>query len=233
VKSGRWKITSAGNTVPMLLILKPSTNPPELRTVVDLRERNKNTHKQMSPLPDMEGMLRRTASKLFRTALDLKSAYEQIRIMPEHVERSTVTTPDGNMVSQVIQIGDCNAPATYQALMNYLFLSYIGRFMDVYLDDIVIYSDNLADHVRHVKLVLDIFKRETLYLSRSKLRFIASELKLLGHVIDDAGIRMDSEKVDLVLMWKVPMNRDFLRGFIALLAPGGVSPEKPIKRHVL
>jgi len=57
VKSGCWKITSAGNTVPMLLIPKPSTNPLELRTVVDLREQNKNTHKQTSPLPDMEGML--------------------------------------------------------------------------------------------------------------------------------------------------------------------------------
>jgi len=91
-----------------------------------------------------------------------------------------VTTPDGNMVSQVIQIGDCNAPATYQALMNYLFSLYIRHFMDVYLDDIIIYSDALADHVRHVKVVLDILKREKLYLSWSKLRFIASELKPLG-----------------------------------------------------
>ena len=93
----------------------------------------------------MEGMLRRTASKPFRTALDLKNTYEQIRIIPEHVERSAVTTPDGNMVSQVIQQEDCNAPATYQTLMNHLFSAYIGRFMDVYLDDIVIYSDTLRD----------------------------------------------------------------------------------------
>lgn len=77
----------------MLLIPKPKTSPPLLRTVVDLRERNKNTHKLTSPLPDMDGMLRRAASKPFRSALDLKSAYEQIRIVPEHVERSTVTTP--------------------------------------------------------------------------------------------------------------------------------------------
>jgi hypothetical protein len=214
IKSGRWKITSAGNTVPMLLIPKPGTNPPELRTVVDLRERNKNTRKFTSPLPDMDGMLRRTASKPYRTALDLKSAYEQIRIIPEHVERSTVTTPDGNMVSQVIQIGDCNAPATYQALMNYLFSSFIGRFMDIYLDDIVIYSDTLKDHVKHVKVILDILFREKLYLSRSKLRFIAPELKLLGRVIDDEGIRMDSGKVYSVLHWKVPTNRNLLQGFI-------------------
>ena len=198
----------------MLLIPKPGTDPVELRTVVDLRERNKNTHKLTSPLPDMEGMLRRTAGKRFRTALDLKSAYEQIRIVPEHVERSTVTTPDGNMVSQVIQIGDCNAPATYQALMNHLFSAFIGWFLDVYLDDIVIYSDTLKEHVQQVKSVLDILKREKLYLSKSKLRFIASELKILGRIVDDSGIRMDSEKVDSVLKWKVPTNRDLLRGFI-------------------
>ena len=109
-----------------------------------------------SPLPDMDGMLRCTASKPFRTSLDLKNAYEQIRIVPEHVERSSVTTPDGNMVSLVAQQGDCNALATYQALMNYLFSSYIGCFMDIYLDNIVIYSDTLEDHVRHVKLIIDI-----------------------------------------------------------------------------
>lgn len=162
----------------------------------------------------MEGMLRQAASKPFQTMLDLKDAYEQIRIVPEHVKRSVVTTPDGNMVSQVIQQGDCNAPATYQALMNFLFSSYVGRFMDIYLDDIIIYSRTLEEHVRHVKLVLDILKRERLYLSRSKLHFVVAEVKLLGRVIDDEGIRMDAEKVDSVLSWKVPTNRDLLRGFI-------------------
>ena len=214
LKTGRWEITSAGNTVPMLLIPKPHTHPPLLRTVFDLRERNKNTKRLTSPLPDMEGMLRRTASKPFRTMLDMKNAYEQIRVIPEHVPRTAVTTPDGNMVSHVLQQGDCNAPATYQALMNHLFSPYIGRFMDVYLDDIVIYSDSLMDHVKHVKSVLDILKREKLYLSRSKLHFIQPELKLLGRVIDEEGIRMDSTKVDSVLNWKVPTNRDLLRGFI-------------------
>ena len=214
IQTGRWKITSARNTVPMMLIPKPGTNPPQLRTVVDLRERNQNTQKLTSPLPDMEGMLRRTASKPFRTALDLKNAYEKIRIIPEHVERSAVTTPDGNMVSLVIQQGDCNAPATYQVLMNHIFSAYIGRFMDIYLNDIVIYSDCLEDHVKHVKIVLDILKREKLYLSQSKLRFIVPELKLLGRIVDNQGIRMDTEKVDSVLNWKVPTNRDLLRGFI-------------------
>jgi hypothetical protein len=214
LKSGRWKITPAGNTVPMMLIPKPGTNPPAMRVVVDLRERNKNTHKSTSPLPDMEGMLRRTASKPFRTLLDLKSAYEQIRIIPEHVDRSTVTTPDGNMVSLVVQQGDCNAPATHQALMNHIFSAYLGRFVDIYLDDIVVYSDTLLEHVEHVKIVLDILEREKLYLSPGKLHFIEPVLKILGRIIDDHGIRMDPDKVDSIQNWKVPTNRDLLRGFI-------------------
>ena len=216
LKTGRWKVTSSGNTTPMLLIPKPRKKdmPLLLRTVNDLRERNANTYKLTSPLPDMEGMLRRAARKKFRSSMDLADAYEQIRVIPEHVDRTTTTTPDGNMVSLVIQIGDVNAPATYQALMNHIFSAYIGRFMDIYLDDIFIYSDTLEEHVKHVKLIIDILKKEKLYLSKKKLQFVAPELQILGRVIDDDGIRMDSDKVDTVGNWKIPTNRDLLRGFL-------------------
>ena len=89
--------------------------------------------------------------------------------------------------------------------------------MDVYLDDIVIYSDTLEEHVQHIKLVLDILYQEWLYLSGSKLRFIAPSLKLLGQVIDSQGIWMDPDKVDTVINWKVPINHDLLHGFIGLV----------------
>ena len=112
--------------------------------------------------------------------LDMKNTYKQIRVMPEQVPRTTVTTSDGNMVSHVVQQGDCNALATHQALMNHILSPYIGQFMDIYLDEIVIYSDSLDDHVKHVKIILDILKREKLFLSCSKLHFLRAELKLLG-----------------------------------------------------
>ena len=214
LKSGQWKITSSRNTVPMLLILEPKTSPPQLRTVVDLHEWNKNTHWLTSPLPDMDGMLRWAASKLFHSTLDLKSACEQIRIVPEHVGQSTVTTPDGNMVSQMIQMGDCNALATYQALMNHLFSLYVDWFMDVYLDDIVIYLDSVEDHVNQVSKVLDILIKEKLYLSRGNLRFLAEELHIFRQIIDGQGIHMDLDKVHVVVKWKTPTNCDLLRGFI-------------------
>ena len=217
LRSGRWKVSSARNTVPMMFIAKPGKkvgSVPELRTVVDLRARNANTVKMSSPLPDIDSVLRRVAGARYRSLLDLKNAYEQIRIVPEHVDRSAVTTPDGNMVSLVVQMGDCNAPATYQALMNHIFSPYIGRILDVYLDDIIVYSNTFGEHMEHVKLVIDILRREKLYLSLKKLHFLQSELKLLGRIVESDGIRMDPEKVESVLAWKTPTNRDLLRGFL-------------------
>jgi len=187
LRTGRWEMTAARNTCPMLLLPKPGS-PPRLRVVVDLCERNKNTRKLSSPMPDMDGILRRVARKKYQSIIDGQDAYEQIRIVPEHVARSAVTTPDGNMVSLVVQQGDCNAPATYQALMNYLFSEHIGVFMDVYLDDIIIYSDTLEEHVRHVRTVLGILKREKLYLSEKKLKFLCKEVKILGRIVTDDGI---------------------------------------------
>ncbi|THH28476.1 hypothetical protein EUX98_g5724 [Antrodiella citrinella] len=218
LQSGRWQMSTARNTSPMLLLTKPGTGvkgiPPRLRVVFDLRERNQNTEKVVSPLPDMEGILRRMARKPYRSLIDGKDAYEQIRVEPSHVERTAMTTPDGNMVSLVMQQGDCNAVATYQTLMNHIFGPYIGRFMDVYLDDIVIYSDTLEEHIQHVKIILDILKKEQLYLSATKLKFLASEVKVLGRIVDGQDIRMDPDKVDSVLNWKVPTSKELLRGFL-------------------
>ena len=155
---GCWEISTASNTVPMLLIP---------------RERNANTRKLTSPLPGMDGILCCMAGKPFQTTLDLKAAYEQIQIIPEHVPRTGVTTPDGNVICHVIQQGDCNALATYQLLMNHIFSWYLGVFMDVYLDNILIYSDTLEDHIEHIRIVLRILEEQNLYLSKDKLCFLA------------------------------------------------------------
>jgi hypothetical protein len=117
-----------------------------------------------------------------------------------------MTIPDGNMVSHVLQQGDCNAPATYQALMNHLFREYLGTWMDMYLDDIIIYSDTLQEHVEYVKTVLKILDRENLYLSEKKIQFLCEDVKILGCIVGQDGICMDPEKVDHVLNWKTPMN---------------------------
>ena len=118
--------------------------------------------------------------------------------------------PDGMMESLVIQQGDCNAGATYQTLMNHICVSHIGVFVYVYLDDIIIFSDSIKDHVKHVRMVFDILWKEKLFFGPLKMQFFTEELKILGHIINDKGILMDPHKVNKVLDWKTPTNKDLL-----------------------
>ena len=111
LKSGRWEMSATHNTCQMLLLPR-SGNLPKLRVVMDLRKRNKNTWKLSSPMSDMDDILQRVAGKKYRSIINGQDAYEQIRIIPEPVPRMTVTTPDKNMVSLIVQQGNCNAPAT-------------------------------------------------------------------------------------------------------------------------
>lgn len=117
-----------------------------------------------------------------------QDAYKQIRVIPKHVPCTIVTMPDGNMISHIIQQGDCNAPATYQALVNHIFGEHIRIFMDVYLDDIIIYSDILEEHVNHVKTVLQILMWEKLYLNKKKLHILCKDVKILGWIITNDGV---------------------------------------------
>ena len=216
IANGRWRRASGNPTSPLLVLTKPPR--PDgilrIRTVLDKRDLNANTRKLAAPLPDMDTILRNVARHRFRSCLDGKDAYEQIRVIKEHVPRTMFSTPDGTMESLTMQLGDCNGPATYQSLMNHLFAQYIGVFMDVYLDDIVIYSDTVEDHLKHIRIVFAVLRREKLYLSADKMKFFARSMMLLGHVIDDKGIQMDPHKVNTIANWKTPTNKDLLASFI-------------------
>jgi RNase H-like domain found in reverse transcriptase/Reverse transcriptase (RNA-dependent DNA polymerase) len=215
--TGRWRIAAGSNLIPLLLIQKPRKTPDEpvrLRACFDKREQNANTRKLASPLPDQTEVLERVASRRFRSVIDGRDAYEQIRVAQEDVPKTLFNTPDGLMESLVLQQGDCNGPATYQTLMNFLFAGYIGVWMDVYLDDIMVYSDTISDHIKHLRTVFKILKREKLFLNSKKMQFLSPELEILGHRITDAGIIMDPHKVDAIAKWPTPTNKDLLASFI-------------------
>ncbi len=179
--------------------------------------------KLTAPLPDIDGILRNMVKHKYRSLIDGKDTYKQICVMPEHVSYTLFTTPDGTMVSFVLQQGDINGPATYQAVMNHIFVPYIGVFMDVYLDNIVIYSDTIEDHMKHIHLVFDVLRREKFFLRADKINFFASKLKILGHIIDDKEIAMDPHKVDSVVNWKVPTNKSLLSSFLGVV--GFLAPD--------
>ncbi|QRV79630.1 Transposon Ty3-I Gag-Pol polyprotein [Ceratobasidium sp. AG-Ba] len=221
--TGRWEFATGKNAIPMLLIPKKGTEGEStLRTVLDKREQNANTYKVASPLPDIQEILWKVSQYKYRTLIDGKDAYEQIRVEPEDVEKTLFSTPSGTMISRVMQIGDTNATATYQSLMNHLFKHAIGVYMHVFLDDIVIFTNGLEEHVQRVREVFEVLRREKFFLSPKKMQFLAEKLEILGHIVDSKGIQMDPHKVDSVMNWKVPNTKEQLMSFLG--AVGYLAP---------
>ena len=160
LKNGHWRHTTGNPTALLLVIVKPAKadGVQRIRTVLDKQAINENTRKLAAPLLDINGILQNVARHRYRTLLDGKDAYEQICMVEEHIPHTLFSTPDGTMESLTLQQGDCNGPATYQTLMNHIFAPYIGVFMDVYLDDIIIYSDTVEDHIKHICIVFGVLR---------------------------------------------------------------------------
>ena len=138
--AGWWVPAATKQVTPMLCIPKKNGT---LRTMFDLRQQNENTWKDVTPFPDQDTIHHDIAQAKFRSKLDMTEAYEQTRIRPEDVRKMTFSTIFGTFQSRVMQMGDCNAPSTFQQLMTAIFQDFLGRFVHIYLDDIFIYLQNI------------------------------------------------------------------------------------------
>ena len=192
--AGWWEETNVPQAAPMLCVLKKSTTP-KLRTVIDGRKRNDNTVKDVTPFPDQEEIRNNVARAKYRSKIDMSDAYEQIRVEPDDVWKTTFSTVYGTFVSHTMQQGDCNAPATFQRLMTTIFREYIGKFVHVYLDDIFVFSKSIAEHEEHLELVFDKLRKAQLFLEESKLGLYSKQMDCLGHIIDDRGIHADTDNM--------------------------------------
>ena len=110
------------------------------------------------------------------------------------------------MVSNVMQQGDCNAPATFQRLMTHIFRDHIGNFMHCYLDDLFVFSNTLEEHERQLAVVFEALRKHHLYLEGKKCELFAEKMDCLGHIIDDKGLHADGDKMEkirrnLVQLW--------------------------------
>jgi hypothetical protein len=117
------------------------------------------------------------------------------------VWKTAFASPFGTFVSHVMQQGNCNAPATFQRLMTWIFRDHLGLFVQVYLDDIFIFSDTIREHEEHLQIVFSILRKHQLYISRSKLDLYSSDMDCLGHRIDDQGLHADTDKMARVCKW--------------------------------
>ncbi|MCO5594840.1 hypothetical protein L7F22_048874 [Adiantum nelumboides] len=178
---------------PVLLSRKKDNT---MRFCVDYKGLNKLTVKNKYLLPCMDDLIDRLHGALHFTKIDLRLSYHQIRIKLEDIPKTGFHTRYGHYEFLVLPFGLTNAPATFQQMMNDLLRPFLGNFVVVFLDDILIYSRSLSEHLMHIRTVLEVLRTERLYAKASKCEFFKKEVLYLGHIITRDGICVDPEKLD-------------------------------------
>ena len=187
-----------------------------LRMCVDYRALNKVTVRNRYPLPRIEDLFDQLQGACYFSSIDLAQGYHQLRVTPEDVPKTAFRTPFGHFQFKVLNFGLTNAPATFQSAMNNVFKDVMGKFVLVYLDDILIFSKNLEEHRMHVRHVLETLRKQRFYAKASKCTFCSSELEYLGHIVGRDGIKVDPRKVSAVVDWPIPKDVHQVRSFLGL-----------------
>ena len=185
-----------------------------LRLCVDYRALNSVTVKNRLAIPLISETLDRLSHARIFTKLDLKGAYNLLRIKEGDEWKTAFRTRYGHFETLVMPFGLSNAPASFQAIMNNLFRDILDVYVLCYLDDILVFSEHEEDHPGHVNEVLRRLQEAQLYVNPDKCEFDVYSTEYLGYAISPDGVRMCSSKVDSVLSWPAPTTLKQLQGFL-------------------
>ncbi|KAJ0610183.1 putative nucleotidyltransferase, Ribonuclease H [Helianthus annuus] len=181
---------------PVLFVKKKDGS---MRLCIDYRELNKVTIKNRYPLPRIDDLFDQLQGASYFSKIDLRSGYHQLRVRDEDVHKTAFRTRYGHYEFLVMPFGLTNAPAAFMDLMNRVCKPYLDKFVIVFIDDILIYSKNQADHEKHLRCILELLQREKLYAKFSKCEFWLREVQFLGHIVSERGIQVDPAKVEAVM----------------------------------
>jgi hypothetical protein len=196
---------------PILFVKKPGGG---LRLCVDYRGLNAITIKNRYPIPLIMQILTCLMGAVIFTKLDIRAAYYAIRIREGDEWKTAFRCRYGHFEYRVMPFGLANAPASFQAYINMALREFIDIFVIVYLDDILIFSKNQADHVKHVRLVLEKLRLYRLFCALHKCKFDMKEVDYLGYMVDPLGLRMDPARIATITEWPVPKSHREVQVFI-------------------
>jgi hypothetical protein len=209
--AGKIRESKSPAGAPINFVPKPDGS---LRLCVNYRGLNRVTIKDRTPLPLMAELRERPSRANTSTKLDLKNGYNLIRIAEGDEWKTAFRTRYGLFEYLVMPFDLCNAPSTFQAMINKVLHNLLDEGVIVYIDDILIYSEDEESHIRLVKKVLQKLKDNHLCASIKKSVFHASEVEYLGYHISKLGIAMSPEKVQTIKDWAPPRSVKYVQQFL-------------------
>nr|GEW15184.1 putative reverse transcriptase domain-containing protein [Tanacetum cinerariifolium] len=183
---------------------------------IDYRELNKLTIKNHYPFPRIDDLFDQLQGSRYFSKIDLRSGYHQLRVREEDIPKTAFRTRYGHFEVTVMPFGLTNASVVFMDLMNIVCRLYIDKFVIVFIDDILIYSKSKEEHEVHLKLILELLKKEKLFGKFSKCEFWLQEVHFLDHVVNNEGIHVDPNKIEAVKNWKPPKTPTEIRSFLGL-----------------
>ena len=198
---------------PVLFIPKPNGG---LRFCLDYRGLNDQTSKTRYSLPRIDDLLDAARGSTHFSTLDMAGGYFQIKIAEADCHKTAFSTPFGHYEWTVLPMGLTNAPCSFQRTMNKVFEKFIGDFVLIYLDDILVMSKNPESHLDNLRKVFLKLREHRFQVKMSKCKFFASQVKYLGHILSKDGIQADPAKVKTLVDWQIPTNGTGMLQFLGL-----------------
>ena len=186
------------------------------RFCVDFRKVNQVTKKDAQPLPRIDDTLDALGAAKWFSTLDLASGYWQVEVEPADREKTAFATPQELYQFRVMPFGLCNAPGTFQRLMEHALAGLHWTSCLVYLDDIIIFSRNIPDHLQRLREVFVRLWEAGLKVKPSKCFLMQRKVHYIGHVVSEKGVETDPNKVVCVQEWSNPTNVKELRQFLGM-----------------
>ena len=199
---------------PIVLVRKKNG---KIRFCVDYRKLNAETKEDSYPLPIIEEIFDALHGTKYFTTLDATSGYWQVGILPQHQEKTAFVTRDGIYEFKVMPFGLCNAPATYQRVMNVALQDVLWKTALDFIDDICVYTKTtFEDHLQDLRQVFTRLQAANLVLNPEKCHFAQPKLALLGHIVSQEGLQVDPAKVQKLVDMRPPKDATEIRSFLGL-----------------